>query len=108
MPRRQTVIQPPKMESSLNTLGRRGKDQGLGGFPGPIDLSRKLARNYFPRVHRLLERITTQPRGIHAYGKGKSFRWLNDEFSKMTILRNSDFDTEELDDEELERLGGLE
>ena len=39
---------------------------------------------------------------------GKSFRWLTDEFESLVIGRNSDFNTEELTDEELERLGGLE
>lgn len=48
----------------------------------------------------------TQP--ITNARKGKSLQWLSEEFSRLTIYRNSDFDTDELDDEELERLGGLE
>lgn len=90
-------------------LGQRGKDQGLGGFPGPIQLTMKFARNYYPGLYRFMERVITQPiTGAEGQKKGKSFEWLSDEFSKIVILRNSDFDTDELDDEELERLGGLE
>lgn len=109
IPRRQTAIQPPIMESAPNaqSLGQRGKDQGLGGFPGPIQLFHRITRTYFPRVHRWAFNILSQP--IETAKKGKTLQWLSDEFSsKLVILRNSDFDTEELDDEELERLGGIE
>lgn len=65
----------------------------------------KLSRKYFPQVYDWLRRIMTEPISKNS---GKSLQWLTDEFSKLVILRNSDFDTDELDDEELERLGGLE
>lgn len=92
-------------KSAPPAIGQRGKDQGLGGFPGPYQLTVKISRKFFPRVHRWLVRIMTQPN--HAK-KGKSLQWLSEEFSRLTIYRNSDFDTDELDDDELERLGGLE
>ena len=95
--------------AAVPVLGQRGKDQGFGGFPGPFQLSIRLAKTYFPRFHEMLDRIITQPVGGKEHDKkGKSFRWLSDEFSRMIILRNSDFDTDDLDDEQLEQLGGLE
>ena len=54
-------------------------------------------------MHRFIRKLLTQ----HVK-KGKSLAWLGEEFQKLVVLRNSDFDTDELDDEELERLGGLE
>ncbi|KAI0085711.1 cation transport protein-domain-containing protein [Irpex rosettiformis] len=107
VPRRQTVIVPPVLEPHNGTaLGQRGKDQGLGGFPGPIKLLKKITRYYTPRIYRSIERIFTEHRkdGI----RKNSFKWLGDDFQNLIINRNSDFDTEELDDDELERLGGLE
>ncbi|KAI0697181.1 cation transport protein-domain-containing protein [Cytidiella melzeri] len=108
IPRRQTVIQPPPTVSAdgRRVLGQRGKDQGLGGFPGPFQLLRKIARNHFPRLFRAIERIFTENNG--RWKNEKRFTWLSGEFHKLVIYRNSDFDTEGLDDEELERLGGLE
>ncbi|KAI0802967.1 cation transport protein-domain-containing protein [Irpex lacteus] len=106
VPRRQTVIIPPVPDTPDNkALGQRGKDQGLGGFPGPIQLFLKITRIYFPRVHRFVERLITHRRDPN---RKNSFKWLGDDFKNLIINRNSDFDTEELDDEELERLGGLE
>lgn len=108
MPRRQTVIVPPMVqeEKGAPIVGQRGKDQGLGGFPGPIQLTFKLANKFFPRLYRWLEKMITEP--IASASKGKSLQQLGEDFTNLVILRNSDFDTEELDDEELERLGGLE
>lgn len=65
-----------------------------------------LCRKYFPRAYRWIRRMMTQP--LADSGKGKSLQWLGEEFSRLVILRNSDFDTDELDDDELEQLGGLE
>lgn len=108
MPRRQTVIQPPTApdQNMPPVIGQRGKDQNLGGFPGPYQILVKLSRRYFPRASRWLGRILTVQ--IKHAKTGASWKWLSDEFSHLVILRNSDFDTDELDDEELERLGGLE
>ena len=39
---------------------------------------------------------------------GKSTKQLPNEFSNLIIGRNSNFNTDELTDEELEKLGGLE
>ena len=106
IPRRQTVIQPPisSEENGIPLIGQRAKDQGLGGFPGPYQIIVKLSSIYFPRVNRWLAHILTQP--LEHMKKGAS--QLSEDFSNLVILRNSDFDTDELDDEELERLGGLE
>lgn len=41
-------------------------------------------------------------------GVGKSFKRLTQDFQGLVIGRNSDFNTDELSDEELERLGGRE
>ncbi|KAI0344047.1 TrkH-domain-containing protein [Trametopsis cervina] len=107
IPQRQTVIQPPIVPTAdHNTFGQRGKDQGLGGFPGPVQLLQWTTKRYFPALDRFVRRVFTAP--TMGWKNDKSFKWLHGEFSNLIINRNSDFDTEELDDEELERLGGLE
>ncbi|KIP02880.1 hypothetical protein PHLGIDRAFT_32026 [Phlebiopsis gigantea 11061_1 CR5-6] len=108
VPRRQTVIQPPVfLEENGNPLiGQRAKDQGLGGFPGPYQIIVKLSSVYFPRVNRWLTHVLTQP--IEHMKNGAYFKKWSEDIPALVILRNSDFDTDELDDEELERLGGLE
>ena len=106
VPRRQTVIVPPVSEGDDKAIGQRGKDQGLGGFPGPIQLFLKFAEHYAPPVYRYVERLFTEHRknGV----RKNSFKWLAGDFQNLIINRNSDFDTDELTDEELEQLGGIE
>jgi hypothetical protein len=106
IPRRQTVIQPPMLPRDSTALGQRGKDQDLGGFPGPIQLSQKFTRYYFPRFHNFVERIFSEQQ--QDWKNDKTFSRLGIKFQKLTIYRNSDFNTEELDDDELEQLGGIE
>jgi hypothetical protein len=87
-------------------LGQRGKDQDLGGFPGPIQLSQKFTRYYFPRFYNFVGRIFSEQQ--RDWKNDKTFNRLGIKFQKLTIYRNSDFNTEELDDDELEQLGGIE
>ncbi|KAI0735704.1 TrkH-domain-containing protein [Earliella scabrosa] len=104
-PRRRTVLMPKIESTSANkhVLGQRPKDQGLGGFPGPFQLSARLARKYFPHVYKRLVSMTsiTQP-------KAGSAKWLTESLGGLIIGRNSDFNTEELSDDQLEELGGIE
>ncbi|TBU58845.1 TrkH-domain-containing protein [Dichomitus squalens] len=108
VPRRRTIIVPPKMEYAPNgqlVLGQREKDQGLGGFPGPFILGRRLARRYFPTLYRKLSTLVhVEPRPAR---KGK-LKWLSEGLSDLVIGRNSEFNTDELSDEQLEELGGIE
>ena len=86
-------------------LGQRGKDQGLSGFPGPLNLGRRVARRYFPSVYRKLSTLLhVEQRPVR---KGK-LKWLSEGLSDLVIGRNSEFNTEELSDEQLEELGGIE
>ncbi|CAL1696758.1 unnamed protein product [Somion occarium] len=103
-PRRQrTMIMPPTKSDTLdaNELGMRGKDQGLGGFPGPIQVSAKLAHRFCPELYARLEKL------LRSDGD-KGMKWLQKEFENLIVGRNSNFNTDELDDEDLEKLGGLE
>ncbi|KAI0666217.1 cation transport protein-domain-containing protein [Trametes maxima] len=107
VPRRRTIIVPPKVEPTVTgelPLGQRNKDQGLGGFPGPWALSKRLMQSYYPSLYRRLENMTVRERVQSNHAK-----WLkNDHFQALVIGRNGDFHTEELSDEELEELGGIE
>lgn len=96
------MIQPP-LQPSNDELGLRTKDQGLGGFPGPFQLSVKFVQSYFPRFHRFVVKHLEVRKPT-----GRGFQGLVGEFENLVIGKNSDFNTEELTDEELERLGGLE
>ena len=102
--RKRTVLIAPKIPDKVdysNELGLRNKDQGNGGFPGPIQVSTKIARRFFPRMFQRLESFLKVK-------DGKSTKQLPNEFSNLIIGRNSNFNTDELTDEELEKLGGLE
>ncbi|KAI0719098.1 TrkH-domain-containing protein [Cerioporus squamosus] len=106
VPRRRTII-APKMEytdSNRNVLGQRGKDQGLGGFPGPLQLGRRIARRYFPDAYQRLQMLgrADDP------ARKKRLKWLSDSLKDLVVGRNSDFNTDELSDEQLEELGGIE
>lgn len=94
---------PPTKSDTLdaNELGMRGKDQGLGGFPGPIQVSAKLAHRFCPELYARLEKL------LRSDGD-KGMKWLQKEFENLIVGRNSNFNTDELDDEDLEKLGGLE
>ncbi|KAJ3485808.1 hypothetical protein NLI96_g4697 [Meripilus lineatus] len=114
--RRKTVFKPPPLPSYSDQLGQRPKDQGHGGFPGPFQLFSKFLKQYFPELHQaIMKRLESQPQ-VKSGGKiddsekgvGKSFKRLTQDFQGLVIGRNSDFNTDELSDEELERLGGRE
>lgn len=101
-----TVYQPSYTSdpNASPQIGQRPKDQGLGGFPGPIQISETVARRFLPRLHaRLGEWFVTSNKGDN-----KTFQRLTEEFSNLIIGRNSDFNTDDLTDDELEELGGLE
>ncbi|OSD05765.1 TrkH-domain-containing protein [Trametes coccinea BRFM310] len=106
VPRRRTIIVPPKVQpipSGQLPLGQRNKDQGLGGFPGPWKLGKRLARRMFPDLYARLERMMIRERST-----SKEMKWLSDSLKDLVIGRNSEFHTEELTDEQLEELGGIE
>lgn len=103
--RRMTVYQSSYFSDGHEVpLGQREKDHGQGGFPGPIQLSQMVARRYVPQLYSGLKGLFGE---IRRRDKKRVER-LQDEFNKLIIGRNSDFNTEELSDEELEELGGLE
>ena len=87
-----------------HVLGQRDKDQGLGGFPGPFQLGRRLARRYFPEAYK---RMMLLGRADDPARKQK-LKWLTDSLKDLAIGRNSEFNTEELNDDQLEELGGIE
>ena len=108
IPRRRTIIAPPKVVylPSNPAIGQRDKDQGLGGFPGPIQLGTRLTKKYFPHVYERLSRLFDADRPERRDG----LKWvaISDGLKDLVIGRNSEFNTEELSDEQLEELGGIE
>ncbi|TCD68599.1 low affinity potassium transporter [Steccherinum ochraceum] len=105
MPKRQLTVYSNTFHTGENPqLGLRAKDQGQGGFPGPIQISQKVAQTFLPRLTRILK----ERWAAHTKSDKAKFGRLSERFSNLIIGRNSDFNTEELTDEELEELGGLE
>ncbi|KAI0358915.1 TrkH-domain-containing protein [Trametes cingulata] len=105
VPRRRTIIVPPKMEPippGQAVLGQRNKDQGLGGFPGPLEISKRILQRYYPNLYRRLVAITVRERS------STHMKWLGESLKDLVIGRNGDIHTEELTDEQLEELGGIE
>jgi hypothetical protein len=84
----------------------RRKDQDMGGFPGPIELFQRLVHTKaFGFIDRTWNRIVAY--GRH-HGQRHYLSWLPDSIDGLIIGRNSEFFTDELTDEQLERLGGIE
>ncbi|OCH94151.1 TrkH-domain-containing protein [Obba rivulosa] len=115
IPRRRTIIAPqmpyvpydPTVPYSQLPVGQRPKDQGLGGFPGPIELGKRLAGRMFPHLYRNVVRPFIISEG--AVVRGEKRKWLSETLlAGLVIGRNSDFNTDELTDEQLEELGGIE
>ncbi|WVQ65241.1 uncharacterized protein L199_003414 [Kwoniella botswanensis] len=107
------------------------KNTGMGGFPTPLELIRDYmpssTKNKLARPVRKLEILTNpifdrtnkdeeahpHPAGEEGESwtemiKGSVAKWMPDGLSGLVIGRNSRFWTEELDDEELEQIGGVE
>jgi hypothetical protein len=80
------------------------KDEGLGGFPGPLDLIHKIFKRAAPSTYHHLERKMTIPSATTL--EGKKVPWLN--FDGLVVGRNSDFRTDTLTTEQIEQIGGTE
>lgn len=99
------------MDQNSEELGNRRKDQNLGGFPGPFQLFRLFLQKFAPRVYDHAHRWFTVLPGYTGTGgteAGKSMKWLSQNLSGLMVGRNGDFNTDELTDDQLEELGGLE
>ena len=84
----------------------RRKDQDMGGFPGPIELFQRLIHtNAFGSIDRTWNRIVTDWR---THRQRRYLSWLPDSIDGLIVGHNSEFNTDELTDEQLERLGGIE
>ncbi|KAH9927443.1 TrkH-domain-containing protein [Epithele typhae] len=106
IPRRRTIIAPTYYDLSHPAVGQRHKDQGLGGFPGPITLGRRFVKRYLPGVQR---QMTIFIEGHHAEEKHvSSWQAISANLTGLVIGRNSEINTDELSDEQLEELGGIE
>ena len=93
-------------QSTVASGPPRRKDQDMGGFPGPIELSQRLMHtNAFGFINRVWNRILTRWR---AHRQRHYLSWLPDGIDALIIGRNSEFYTDELTDEQLENLGGIE
>lgn len=107
---------------SVGVVDARYKDHG--GFPGPVTLTKAGLRRIMPGTYRKLERKMTVPytmsynnqvpqsdvrsvTGSLVQEERMFPRWLP-AISGLTINRNSDFRTETLSDDELEKIGGTE
>jgi hypothetical protein len=80
------------------------RHQGLGGYPGPLDLINRFAKRAAPRTYNRLERKLTITSALEI--DNTTTPWLN--FSGLITGRNSDFRIETLSDDQVEELGGTE
>ncbi|TFK37547.1 potassium transporter [Crucibulum laeve] len=103
-PRRATSIMSSR-KSTCSIPGSRAsrKYRGLGGFPGPFQIFHRLFKRTAPDAYRRLERKLTIPVSITQ--REISTLWLDFD---LFVGRNSDFHTETLSDEQVERIGGTE
>ena len=79
----------------------------FGGFPGPREVISRLIRRFLPALHRRLTRTITMPRTTTMRGNMDNARVAVPYLSfDATVGPNSTF--EELTEEQLEELGGVE
>lgn len=124
-PLRKVTTLPARSHNIPNPVDH--KHTGMGGFPTPIqvvgqllpDTARSTLRNRFTRPERRYTVIsrtdTIQPNDPETGSddslggiKATVARWMPEKLGGLVIGRNSRFFSEELDDEELEELGGVE
>ncbi|KAK7441783.1 hypothetical protein VKT23_016445 [Stygiomarasmius scandens] len=81
-------------------------DKGIfGGFPGPLQLLRKVLRAFAPNIYQKMERTMTIPYTTTI--QGRNVPWLTST-TTITAGRNSHFYTEHLTDDQIEEIGGVE
>jgi len=75
----------------------------MGGFPGPFELFQRAVQT--SSLSRAWDKITTYGRnqGRHPY-----LSWIPGSIDGLIVGRNSEFNTDQLTDEQLEHLGGIE
>ena len=93
-------------QSTVFSTPPRRKDHDMGGFPGPIELFQRLTHtNAFGFIRRTWDKVVIKWR-IH---KERSYlSWIPGSIDELVIGQNSEFCTDELTDEQLEHLGGIE
>ena len=84
----------------------RRKDQDMGGFPGPIELLQRLVhRGTLGSIERAWNKVAAYGRN---HGQRRYLSWLPGSIDGLIVGRNSEFYTDQLTDEQLEHLGGIE
>lgn len=98
----------------MNTEPLKSRDKDFGGFPGPLSLARHaLPTSFRGKIQRKLTIPYTQTLNSQ-FGVGEEpenpwsrvARWLP--FDGLQVGRNSHFNTDDLTDEQLEHIGGIE
>ena len=78
----------------------------MGGFPGPIELFQRLVHTgALDSIERAWSRIATYGRN---QGQRRYLSWLPGSIDGLIVGRNSEFFTDQLTDDQLEHLGGIE
>ena len=103
VPARQIAVMTPS--PTVSETPRR-KDQDMGGFPGPIELFQRFVRTgALGPIERAWNRIAAYGR---KHRRHPYLSWIPDSIDGLIVGRNSEFNTDQLTDEQLEHLGGIE
>jgi len=95
----------------------KARDRGMGGFPGFFTIIQALARRIIPHaVDKLDRKFTIPPTTTLVSNREQGHSVLNPfmrfapwlTFDELRVGRNSDFNTDDLTDEKLEEIGGIE
>lgn len=68
-----------------------------------MELAKRFLQWYSPKLYKRLTKLTVRTRTA-----SKDMKWFSENLKGLVIGRNGDFYTEELSDEQLEELGGIE
>ena len=97
------------MRRTFRSAAPFGTNANFGGFPGPGEVISRLLRRFLPALHRRLARTITMPHTTtitSMQGNTERSRAVPYVSFDAIVGRNSTF--EELTEEQLEELGGVE
>jgi hypothetical protein len=94
---------------TFRSTAHRGTNANFGGFPGPREIISRLTRRFLPGVHRQLTRTLTMPRTTTITSmRGNTGRARPVPYVSFDAVVGHNSSFEELTEEQLEELGGVE
>lgn len=104
-----TPLYRPETMHTFRSAASLGTNASFGGFPGPQEVISRLLHRFFPALHRRLARTMTMPRTTTITSmRGNTERSRAVPYVSFDAIVGPNSTFEELTEEQLEELGGVE